>query len=236
MMARTLVLWDVDHTLIETRGVGAELFREAFEQATGRPLEHPADVTGRTEPAIFKETAEAQAIPYSRDLLARYSRLLAAAYQTRQAELSTRGRALPGAAAAIAALAQADSIVQSVLTGNLRSVAETKLKTFHVDAGLDLDVGAYGSDGAARPDLVPVAQQRAGKKYESGFTTATTVLIGDTPSDIEAAHVGGARIIGVATGKSSAAGLRQAGADAVLENLQDSAAVVSAVTETAQRS
>lgn len=171
-----------------------------------------------------------------RDLLARYSRLLAAAYQTRQAELSTRGRALPGAAAAIAALAQADSIVQSVLTGNLRSVAETKLKTFHVDAGLDLDVGAYGSDGAARPDLVPVAQQRAGKKYESGFTTATTVLIGDTPSDIEAAHVGGARIIGVATGKSSAAGLRQAGADAVLENLQDSAAVVSAVTETAQRS
>jgi phosphoglycolate phosphatase len=56
--AHTLVLWDVDHTLMETGGVGAELFRAAFEQATGRALEHAATVTGRTEPAIFRETAE----------------------------------------------------------------------------------------------------------------------------------------------------------------------------------
>jgi hypothetical protein len=30
MGAHTLVLWDVDHTLMETRGVGVELFRSAF--------------------------------------------------------------------------------------------------------------------------------------------------------------------------------------------------------------
>lgn len=234
MVARTLVLWDVDHTLIETRGVGAGLFRQAFEQTTGRKLEHPADVTGRTEPAIFQETAEAHGIAHTRELLDRYASLLAAAYQARQVELAARGRALPGAAAAIAALGRVNGVVQSVLTGNLRSVAETKLKTFHVEAGLDLDVGAFGSDGEARPDLVSIAQQRAGKKYHTRFGAGTTVLIGDTPSDIEAAHEGGARIIGVATGKSSAAELRQAGADAVLGDLQDSAAVISAVMDTAQ--
>lgn len=78
MVARTLVLWDIDHTLIETRGVGAELFREAFEQATGHKLEHPADVTGRTEPAIFQETVETHGIAYTDELLERYTYLLSA--------------------------------------------------------------------------------------------------------------------------------------------------------------
>jgi phosphoglycolate phosphatase len=235
MVTRTLVLWDVDHTLIETRGVGSDLFREAFEQATGRHLEYPADVTGRTEPAIFRETVEAHHIPCTAELLDRYASLLATGYQVRQAELAARGRALPGAAEAIAALVKAHGVVQSVLTGNLRSVAETKLKTFAISSGLDLDVGAFGSDGEARPQLVAVAQRRASNKYNACFDTRNTVLIGDTPSDIEAAHDGGARIIGVATGKSSAAELQKASADIVLEDLQNTALLVSAVKDAIRR-
>lgn len=68
MGGRTLVLWDVDHTLMETGGVGAELFRCAFEQATGSPLEQEVTVTGRTEPAIFREAAERQSIEWSPEL------------------------------------------------------------------------------------------------------------------------------------------------------------------------
>lgn len=145
-MARTLVLWDVDHTLIETRGVGGELFREGFEQATGHKLVHAAEVTGRTEPAIFRETAELSHHPVDRELLARYAQVLADRYRMRISELAARGRAIPGAAAAITALASAGGIVQSVLTGNLRAVAVIKLEAFGLTAWLDLDVGAYGSD------------------------------------------------------------------------------------------
>src|SRR5260370_435043 len=58
MKARTLVLWDVDHTLIETRGVGGELFREAFEQATGHKLGPAPDATPRTDPPHFRATAD----------------------------------------------------------------------------------------------------------------------------------------------------------------------------------
>ncbi len=47
MGAQTLVLWDVDHTLMETGGVGFELFRTAFEQASGQQLTRAADVTDR---------------------------------------------------------------------------------------------------------------------------------------------------------------------------------------------
>lgn len=35
-----LVLCDVDHALRETGGVTSELFHLAFQQATGRPIEH----------------------------------------------------------------------------------------------------------------------------------------------------------------------------------------------------
>jgi phosphoglycolate phosphatase-like HAD superfamily hydrolase len=226
---RTLVLWDVDHTLMETGGVGFELFRAAFEQATGRELEHPAEVTGRTEPAIFRETVELQRMPYSPALFDRYAALLSAGYAASADEMTRRGRALPGAAEAIAALASTGEVVQSVLTGNLRPVAETKLQTFGLDSGLDLGVGAYGTDNDIRANLVPVARRRAAEKYQTDFPSAATVLIGDTPSDVQAALDSGARIIAVASGKSTAEELRHAGATVILPSLHDAQAVVQAV-------
>ncbi|MDH6523484.1 phosphoglycolate phosphatase-like HAD superfamily hydrolase [Streptomyces sp. SAI-135] len=40
-----LVLWDVDHTLIDTRGVGRELSASAFLQSTGQPMRQQAAST-----------------------------------------------------------------------------------------------------------------------------------------------------------------------------------------------
>jgi phosphoglycolate phosphatase-like HAD superfamily hydrolase len=229
MGVQTLVLWDVDHTLMETGGVGFELFRAAFERASGQKLVHAAEVTGRTEPAIFRETVELQRIPYSSALFDRYAELLAAGYVASADEMARRGRALPGAAEAIAALASTGKVVQSVLTGNLRPVAETKLRTFGLASGLDLGVGAYGTDDDVRAHLVPVARRRAAEKYQTDFPAGATVLIGDTPSDVQAALDSGARIIAVASGKSTPEELRRAGASVVLPGLHDTYSVVRAV-------
>ena len=46
-------------------------------------------------------------------------------------------------------------------------------------------------------------------------------MIGDTPRDIEAAHVNRAACIAVATGPFEASELRDAGADLVVESLTD---------------
>jgi phosphoglycolate phosphatase len=228
MPALTLILWDVDHTLIETRGVGAELFRQAFEQATGVPLEHAPDVTGRTEPAIFRQTAELHSIPVTDQLVTRYETELAARYQAAATELTARGRALPGAADAIAELAADGSFVQSVLTGNLRAVASVKLSAFGLTTHLDMDAGAYGDDDPVRARLVPIAQQRAGTRYHVSFDPATTVIIGDSPSDIEAGRDGGAAVIAVATGTTAIGQLRQAGAVVALEDLRNTGALLAA--------
>lgn len=234
MVARTLVLWDVDHTLMETGGVGAELARAAFEQATGRALQDAVPVTGQTEPAIFRENAERQSVAWSGELFDRYAALLTHGYLERAAELAQRGRALPGAAVAIAALAQAGTVVQSVVTGNLRPVTQVKLKTFGLDAGLDLDVGAFGSDDPVRARLVVIASDRAAAKYRTRFRPGSTVVIGDTPADVDAARQSGARAVAVATGRSTTSELVRAGARIVLPDLCDTNRLVRAVLGCAQ--
>jgi phosphoglycolate phosphatase-like HAD superfamily hydrolase len=74
-----------------------------------------------------------------------------------------------------------------------------------------------------------VAQGRAKAKYGSAFTSGNTVLIGDSTRDVQAARIGGAAMIAVASGRSTAAELREAGADIVLPDLSNASEVVAAV-------
>jgi phosphoglycolate phosphatase-like HAD superfamily hydrolase len=94
---------------------------------------------------------------------------------------------------------------------------------------LDLDAGAYGEDHEARAELVPVARDAARRTYGLDFPGPATVLIGDTPLDVEAALASGARAVGVATGGYSAGQLASAGADVVLPDLTDTGCVLAAV-------
>ncbi|MGH8883727.1 MAG: HAD family hydrolase [Egibacteraceae bacterium] len=216
-----LVLWDVDHTLIATRGVGREIYASAFARVFGRPMERQAPLSGRTETDIFRDTARLHGIEPSGEHMGRFFDELARGYVDRAAALMQRGQALPGAADALSALAQLPGVVQTVLTGNIRPVAVTKLATFGLADHIDFDVGAYGSDGSDRGALVSVARDRAKNAYGKSFPPQDTVLIGDTPNDVRAGLRGGVRVVAVASGRSCADELRGAGADVVLPDLTD---------------
>lgn len=222
---KLLVLWDVDHTLIETRGVGGEVFAAAFEVATGQALESMPDPTGRTEQDIFRRAAEAQHA--SGDyLFERFAQAQTELYRSRAGELRERGRVLPGVPGVLEALHRLPDVAQSVLSGNTRASARAKLDAFDLTRYLDLEASAGGDDDPVRANLVPIAQQRAAARYGVVITGADTVLIGDTPSDVETAHANGCRVVAVASGKTSAHELRDAGADHVLDDLTDVHAVL----------
>ncbi|WP_327066917.1 HAD family hydrolase [Kitasatospora sp. NBC_01302] len=221
----TLVLWDVDHTLIATRGVGREAFAAAFERATGRRLERQAEITGRSELIIFRETLALHGLPRDAVGFATYTELLADEYMRRAAGLRERGHALPGAAAALDALAGVPGVVQTAATGNVRPVAEIKLETFGLDAHMDFEVGGYGEDAEVRADMIRVALRRGGVK------PADAIIFGDTVTDVEAGRATGVFVVGVATGRTSAEELAEAGADVVLPGLGDTARVVGLVRE-----
>ncbi|MGC9670519.1 HAD family hydrolase [Planosporangium sp. 12N6] len=229
------MLWDIDHTLIETAGLGSRFYRAAFETITNREMVEQADVTGKTEQAILTETLRMHRIEPTDDHQKRYAVELARQYEQHADLLRNTGRALPGAGQALTALAAVPGTVQTVLTGNLREVAFTKLRVFDLATPIDFEVGAYGEDDSERAKLVPVAQDRAGAKYRTRFDDGNTVIIGDTTSDVTAARQGGAQIVAVASGRDSEDELRRAGADRVIPDLIETQRLVDAVQEALMR-
>jgi phosphoglycolate phosphatase len=208
---------------------------EAFAAVAGRPLIQLPQMAGRSESEIFFDALALNGVDVRADgeaerLLEPFSAELAAALSTRHDELSTQGQLLPGAAEALAAVARLDGTVQTVLTGNSRPTAVLKLRAFGLDGFVDFDIGGYGSEAYPKGTLLRVARQRATEKHGVTFGEDVTVYVADSPRDVAAARIGGARSLAVASGRVSAAELRDAGADAVLPDLADTAALVTLVT------
>lgn len=217
---RLLVLWDVDHTLIETRGVGFAIYQRAFPAATGRPLNELAKISGRTELDIMRETLRVNGVEPTEDAVNELAAALIQGYEDAREELATTGRALPGAHDMLADLADNAAVFQTILTGNLRDVARIKLEVFGLDRYVDLTAGAYGDDHQERAELVAIAQQRTGRRTGTDFPNDATILVGDTPNDVTAGLTAGVRIIGVATGKTSLDELREAGATWACQSIE----------------
>lgn len=223
------MLWDIDHTLVDVGSLGRELYAAAFLRVAGRPIEHVADMAGRTDLAIMSETLRLHEIDPTPAFRTRFADALSSTFSAHHPQVRARGRALPGARAALAACANRKELIQSVLTGNVRDVAELKLSAFDLHSFVDFEVGAYGLDGEERSSLVGLARSRAAKKYGHFFEQNDTVLVGDTRRDVLAAQASGARVVAVATGATAREDLASAGADLVLCDLTDTRAVVEAL-------
>jgi phosphoglycolate phosphatase len=225
-----LALWDVDYTLVSADGLGTRLYEVVFLEMFGRELTAVAPKAGRTDRAIVGDTLALAGVPRSEvDAF-----LLALARTAADGAVPAQVRPMAGAAGAIAALASA-GIRQSVLTGNIRPLAELKLGLAGLGDHLDLDVGAYGDVHEVRAELVTAARRAARQAYGIDFSGSSTVLIGDTPLDVEAALATGARVVAVATGSYPAADLAAAGAHVILPDLTDPARVLAAVTGSCSR-
>ncbi|HUJ04823.1 MAG TPA: HAD hydrolase-like protein [Streptosporangiaceae bacterium] len=256
-MSGFLVLWDVDYTLVDASGVGRHLYDLAFAELYGRGLPEAAaeaNMAGRTDRAIVLDVLALAGVPDPLADALRFEAALSMLAPSLAGLAAATARALPGAADALGALAAlgarapqpvpagggtagcgtagrlaAPLVVQSLLTGNVRALAEVKLAPLGLTAHLDLNVGAYGNENAVRSELVYLARSRAAAAYGTEFGGQATVLVGDTPLDVEAALAAGARAVGVATGRFAAAELARAGAHAVLADLSDTGQVVAAV-------
>ncbi len=229
MSGYRLVLWDVDHTLIASGGVGGEISRAAFCKVTGVRQERYPKVSGRTERAILAESCRLNGLDPDDYAFSDYADALAEGYAQRSGDLRARGHALPGAIRALDSLAQLDGVCQTVVTGNVRRVAETKLAVFGLDRHLDFDIGAYAEDSDVRSDLVRTAYGRATRSGGPVYGVGDVLVIGDTPADVESARDAGAAVMGVATGDSSLDALLRAGADYTVADLTDTAALVALV-------
>jgi phosphoglycolate phosphatase-like HAD superfamily hydrolase len=228
----TLVLFDIDGTILLTDGAGRRAVHRALIEVFGStgPAEHRFD--GKTDPQIVRELMRHEGhgddhIDAHMDrLLDRYVHYLHEELETGAAGV----RLMPGVAELLDALEARQDVVLGLLTGNLAEGARAKLAS----AGIDPDrfrVGAYGSDHEMRNALPAVAQRRAREQLGLEIAGADVVVIGDTPADIHCGREIGARAIGVATGQFSVEELSQHGAAAVFDDLSPTADVVRAIIQ-----
>jgi phosphoglycolate phosphatase-like HAD superfamily hydrolase len=233
------VLWNIDLTLVDVARVSRDAYAEAFQRVTARPLVALPQTVARSDSEIFFEAlalndagpgpSADRADTENEELLDRYTRELAAAFSARLDLLPTRGRALPGAREAVAAVVGLPGVIQSVLTGTIRPNAVAKLRAFGMDEFFDFEIGGYGSEIYPKGAQLLRSRGRAAEKYGADIGAGSTVYLADSGRDVEAARVGGARCVAVASGRSTAGELREAGADLVLDDLTDTRSVVSAV-------
>jgi phosphoglycolate phosphatase len=217
-----LVLWDVDGTLVDSAGHGRYAFEEAFTAVVGGVPDW-VEYAGRTDHQIALSM-----LNDSTEHLPAVLEQLVEKLAARRDAIAADGHVYPGVREALAALHDADGVINSLLTGNLEANAAVKVGAFGLERWLDLEAGAYGSDPhERRSDLVAVARERAAARY--GEPTGA-VLVGDTPLDVLAAREAGARAVAVATGFADPDALRASEPDALLQDLSDTAAAIRAIT------
>lgn len=221
-MAR-IILFDIDMTLIRSQGAGRAALNEAFGDAFG--LESATEgisFDGRTDRAIFGEIISLNGL--GPDAATAYRRVSEAYLLRLNASLSDRpGIVLQGVEALLPLLQQSHGAV-GLATGNMRRGAETKLAHYglwHWFSG-----GGFGDDTPVRADLVRAGIRDMAALLGIDPDPRETIVVGDTPLDVEAAQAAGARTLAVATGSHTAEALRESGADWVLDDLSDTVAVM----------
>lgn len=227
-MTRRLVLFDIDGTLLLSGGAGRRAILAAVADDAGIGPEQVDQVRfdGKTDPQIVTELFEAAGHPERPDparigrVLDRYLSYL----EQDLAQFAGRSTVMPGVGPLLQSLVDDDRIVLGLLTGNVTWGAMLKLQAVKIQTE-QFRVGTYGSDHHIRAELPAIAVDRARAIFGRRPKGEEVVIIGDTPADVTCGRGVGARSIGVATGSFSTDHLAGAGADHVLVDLSDTAAV-----------
>lgn len=220
-MKSKLLLFDIDGTLMDTRGAGAGALFDAAEEVLKVRREDlpPLDLAGATDAGVIKKLFIDAGRPLESDRVNAFRDVYLERLRERMHHESFVGSLLPGVVDLLDGLVKDGRFVMGLLTGNVRRGADIKLERFDI-ARHFLD-GGFGDDAEHRNDIGPIAVQRLSTAIGRAFAGEDVVVIGDTPKDIACAEAIGARCIAVATGRFSADELRSHPSATVVNDLAD---------------
>jgi phosphoglycolate phosphatase-like HAD superfamily hydrolase len=200
-----------------------ELFgvREAF---TGIPM------AGRTDSRILADALAAHSVTSTSIDLEQFRDAYARRLGQEIDRPGPRKGVMPGVRILLDVLSARDDVHLALLTGNYETTAQTKLEYF--DLWRYFRGGAFGDGAHDRNGLLPKAVASVASCGGPCVAPSDAIIVGDTPLDVACAQASGARAVAVATGSHSVHNLRDAGADVVLQDLSDIAAVLRAFSLT----
>jgi phosphoglycolate phosphatase-like HAD superfamily hydrolase len=164
-IARVLILWDIDATLITTTRVGLRALEAAGRELFGPRFDvERVEVAGRLDPLIIRDLLRAHDLPA--DAFAP----LRDGYRAHLGTLLAQGpaanvhaKALPGVMDLLALLRRRDDVTLGLLTGNYRETGSMKLRAAGIDPDwFPIQAWADNADAHApdRADLPPVGMRR----------------------------------------------------------------------------
>jgi phosphoglycolate phosphatase len=215
-MKATVILFDIDGTLVSCGGAGRRAMEAAFRELWHRDDVFDFAFGGGTDRAIARRAITSAGISPIESTIDRFLGCYLE-HLPRTLDSSESYRVLPGASSLLDLLERQSGLAIGLGTGNVERGARAKLAR----GGLDrrFSFGGFGCDHEDRGRLLERGAQRGAKKLGAARADCDVIVIGDTPRDIEAARAIGARCVAVATGGHSAEELREAGAHLVCSEL-----------------
>lgn len=215
----TILLFDLDGTLVLTGGVGRRAMANAFAELHGkRDVFEDLSFAGMTDRAIARHGLRRvlDEIPASE-----IDRFLDAYLRILESELPKADgyQVLPGVVTLINSLASERDHALGLGTGNIRRGAYAKLA--RAEIGEAFTFGGFGCDAEDRTELLRTGAERGAAKLGRPLSECRIVVIGDTPKDVAAAKGIGATCVAVATGGFTCEQLLACGAEHVFATLAE---------------
>jgi len=217
---QTLLLFDIDGTLLLTGGAGKVAFEEAFEEIFEIPNSWGGlDPHGKTDPAIFDEVAKRELgrllSPSEFDLLMeRYEEIF-----EERIKQSPRFELMPGVIEILEHLSKDKNIFLALATGNFERAGRMKLK--HGAVEHYFLTGGFGNDARERDKILLAAVAYSEEFARKRFEKRKIFVIGDTEYDIAAARKAGLRSIAVLTNGRTRKSFVEDPPDHILQDLTD---------------
>ena len=205
----TILLFDVDGTLVTTDGVGRRAIEKAFERRHGRRDVVSFSFAGMTDKAIVRDGLQALGKRFASEaeLQAEMNATLAFYLRVLEEEAATCGsiRVHDGILRALDLAEARPDVALGLGTGNLREGARIKLG--HAGIFHRFTFGGFADDSIERPEILVAGVRRGAAELGLPLSACRVVVVGDTPKDIVAARAIGAACVAVATGMYSVAEL-----------------------------
>lgn len=218
----SVLLFDIDGTLITTGGLGRRALEQAFAERYGSSESLAFSFGGMTDRAIVRAGLRGLGVDTSdTEVDAAIAHYLVALEQHTRAATTVRVHA--GVETVLAAVLKLPRCAVGLGTGNVRRGAELKLTPVRLFE--QFAFGGFGCDHVDRAELLRIGAQRGARRLDEPLASCRVVVIGDTPKDVHAAHAIGAECVAVSTGAATAAELREAGARHVFADLTDPSAL-----------
>lgn len=224
-MEPSLILFDIDGTLVDTAGAGRRAMERAFHEVFNVDgiARKAAGVAfaGMTDWGIFDALAGAAEIEDShyRDRRQTVEDAYLGALSREMERPDPRRRIIPGIEPLLEELEARQGVYLGLLTGNLRAGARIKLEPFGLNRYFS--DGGFGSDHPDRREVARVARRRLVQATGVEFDDARVVVVGDTDQDVDCAKANRFRSVAVESGWGSHESLVAARPDALLEDLCD---------------